>query len=42
MVNFVSKEELAANIDNIKHGLNYFNFDLTLFQEGAEGLNFNK
>lgn len=35
LVNFVSKQELAKYVNDKIWGLNYFNYDLTLFQEGA-------
>lgn len=41
LINFVDKTALRDNIHDKKFGLTYFNYDLTLFQEGAQGLDFD-
>jgi hypothetical protein len=38
LINFVNKEEFRLEKKNKVHGLNYFNYDITLFQEGAQSL----
>lgn len=42
LVNFVDKEQLRTHVKDKKWGLNYFNYDLTLFQQGAEGIDIDK
>ena len=41
-MNFVDKKELGKALESRENGLNYFLHDLTLFQEGAEAMGFNK
>ena len=41
LVNFVQKNELEKVLKNREESLKYFNFDLTLFQEGAQAMGFN-
>ncbi len=42
IVNFVDKNELREVLKEKNESLKYFNFDLTLFQEGAEAMKFDK
>ena len=41
LVNFVNKKELSKALMNREDSLKYFNYDLTLFQEGAQAMKFD-
>lgn len=42
VVNFIDQNELKGVFKNKKESLKYFNYDLTLFQEGAEAIKYDK